>query len=175
MAQKKPKSYTHRATVPPIYQSAVFDFERVEDLAAQIKSGPAFPPSVDDLTYIYARGGNPTQRKLELDLTALEHADDALTFASPGEAKELNAIERAVGRRLARRRIEGFDYDARPQGRFEIPIGERIAEIRSRRAEERARARAKQEKRAARAANGATPPPRPPQQRRRRRSRPAQG
>jgi len=82
MAQKKPKSYTHRATVPPIYQSAVFDFERVEDLAAQIKSGPAFPPSVDDLTYIYARGGNPTQRKLELDLAALEHADDGLTFAS---------------------------------------------------------------------------------------------
>jgi cystathionine beta-lyase/cystathionine gamma-synthase len=82
MTKGKPKSYTHRATVPPLYQSAVFDFERVEELAAQIKSGPEFPPSVDDLTYIYARGGNPTQRKLELDLAALEQADDALTFAS---------------------------------------------------------------------------------------------
>ena len=82
MAKGKPKSYQHRATVPPIYQSAVFDFERVEDLAAQIKSGPEFPPSVDDLTYIYARGGNPTQRKLELDLAALELTDDGLVFAS---------------------------------------------------------------------------------------------
>ncbi len=82
MAKGKSRSYTHRATVPPLYQSAVFDFARVEELAAQIKSGPAFPPSVDDLTYIYSRGGNPTQRKLELDLAALEGADDGLVFAS---------------------------------------------------------------------------------------------
>ncbi len=66
----------------------------------------------------------------------------ALTLASPDEHRELEAIERAVGRRLARRRLDGFDYDARPEQRFEVPIGERIAAIRSRRADERARARA---------------------------------
>ncbi|MCD4748642.1 MAG: DEAD/DEAH box helicase [Thermoanaerobaculales bacterium] len=93
---------------------------------------------------------------------------DALTFASPGEAKELAAIERAVGRRITRRTLKDFDYNARPEGRFEIPIGERIAAIRSRRAEERARARSKVEARATREAAAAAAPPRPPRQRRRR-------
>ena len=93
---------------------------------------------------------------------------DALTFASPAESKELAAIERAVGKRIARRKIDGFDYDAKPEGRFEVPIGERIAAIRARKAEERARARAKQEARASREGQNANTPPRPPRQRRRR-------
>jgi len=67
---------------------------------------------------------------------------DALTFASPAEGPQLAAIERALGHRLNRRRLEGFDYDAKPAGRLEIPVAERIATIRSQRAEERARARA---------------------------------
>ncbi|MCK5483650.1 MAG: ATP-dependent helicase, partial [Gemmatimonadetes bacterium] len=53
------------------------------------------------------------------------------------------AIERAVGRKLDRRRLEGFDYKAHPDGRLEIPINERIAAIRTRKAEDRARAKAK--------------------------------
>ncbi len=95
---------------------------------------------------------------------------DALTFASPAESKELAAIERAVGRRIERRKIDGFDYDAKPEGRFEVPIGERIAAIRARKADERARSRAKQDARFAREgrANNAAPP-RPPRQHRRRR------
>ena len=68
---------------------------------------------------------------------------DALTFASPGEKQLVNAIERAVGRNIPRRTVEGFDYKAQPQGRLEIPAGERIAAHRARRAEERARTRAK--------------------------------
>jgi ATP-dependent RNA helicase RhlE len=76
----------------------------------------------------------------------------ALTFASPAEGRELAAIERAVGRRLARRRLERFDYDAQPNGRFEIPIGERIAAIRARKAEDRERARANAQRKAERAA-----------------------
>jgi len=68
---------------------------------------------------------------------------DALTFASPGENRELAAIERAVGKRIERRRIAGFDYDAQPSGRFEVPVGERIAAIRKKRSEDRARAQAK--------------------------------
>ncbi|RLE21784.1 MAG: ATP-dependent helicase, partial [Acidobacteria bacterium] len=95
---------------------------------------------------------------------------DALTFASPAESKELAAIERAVGRRIERRKVDGFDYEAKPEGRFEIPIGERIAAIRARKADERARSRAKQDARFAREgrANNAAPP-RPPRQHRRRR------
>ncbi len=94
---------------------------------------------------------------------------DALTFASPAESQELAAIERAVGRRIERRKIDGFDYDAKPEGRFEVPIGERIAAIRARKADERARARAKQEARFAREGRTNTAaPPRPPRQRRRR-------
>jgi ATP-dependent RNA helicase RhlE len=77
---------------------------------------------------------------------------DALTFVSPEESGDLAAIERAVGRKLPRLQLEGFDYAARPAQRFEVPIQERIAEIRARKAEERARARAKAEAKAARQA-----------------------
>jgi ATP-dependent RNA helicase RhlE len=73
----------------------------------------------------------------------------AITFASPEERGELTAIERAIGRRLERRTLEGFDDSARPVERFEIPVAERIAAIRARKAEERARARAKAERKAA--------------------------
>jgi ATP-dependent RNA helicase RhlE len=78
----------------------------------------------------------------------------AFTFASPEEGRELAAIERAVGKRLPRRQLEGFDYGSQPAGRFEIPVAERIAAIRARKAEERARARAKAELAAQRAGQG---------------------
>ncbi len=73
---------------------------------------------------------------------------EAFTFVAPQERNELNAIERAVGKRLPKRKLEGFDYDTRAAERFEIPIGERIAQIRARKADERARARAKAEAKA---------------------------
>jgi ATP-dependent RNA helicase RhlE len=69
-------------------------------------------------------------------------AGDALTFVSPAEGPQLAAIERALGHRLNRRRLDGFDYDAHAPGQLEIPLADRIAAIRSQRAEERARARA---------------------------------
>ncbi len=68
---------------------------------------------------------------------------DALTFASPAEHDKIAAIERAVGRRLERRRIDGFDYGAAAEGRFEVPVSERIAAHRARRADDRTRGRAK--------------------------------
>jgi len=68
---------------------------------------------------------------------------DALTFASPADKPLVNAIERAVGRTLTRRRLEGFDYSAQPEGRFEVPVKERIAAHRARRTEERGRSRGK--------------------------------
>ena len=81
-----------------------------------------------------------------------EMVGDAFTFVSEGEAAELQAIERAVGSRLPRRTVEGFDYQAQPAERFEIPLQERIAAIRARRAEERARAKEKAERKAQREA-----------------------
>ncbi|MBW8877830.1 MAG: DEAD/DEAH box helicase [Acidobacteria bacterium] len=79
-----------------------------------------------------------------------EMVGDAFTFVSDQEIGELHAIERAVGQRLNRLTLAGFDYQSKPAERFEIPIAERIAAIRARKAEERARAKAKAEKKAQR-------------------------
>jgi ATP-dependent RNA helicase RhlE len=68
---------------------------------------------------------------------------DAFTFVAPEEQNDLRAIENAIGKRLPQITLPGFDYNAKPEGRLEVPIGERIAAIRSRKAEERARSRAK--------------------------------
>jgi ATP-dependent RNA helicase RhlE len=85
---------------------------------------------------------------------------EAVTLAAPQERDELRAIERAVGGAIPRRTLGGFDYDHTPTRRFEIPIGERIAEIRARKAEERARARAKAERRPVAVAAAAPAAPR---------------
>ncbi len=68
---------------------------------------------------------------------------DAFTFVAPDEQDDLRAIEKAIGKRLPQITIPDFDYNARPEGRLEVPIGERIAAIRGRKAEERARSKAK--------------------------------
>src|SRR4051794_1662562 len=83
---------------------------------------------------------------------------DAFTLVSPEEEQDLAAIERAIGKRLPRVVVPGFDYASKPTQRFEVPIAERIAEIRSRKAEERKRAKEKAERRAANAAGGARGP-----------------
>ena len=72
-----------------------------------------------------------------------EAVGDAFTFVAPDEESDLKQIERAVGKRLPRVVVPDFDYQAKPEGRLEVPIGERIAAIKSRKAEERARAAAK--------------------------------
>jgi ATP-dependent RNA helicase RhlE len=69
-----------------------------------------------------------------------EATGDAFTFVSTEEETNLRDIERAIGRRLPRVTVPDFDYNARPQQRLEIPIAQRIAEIRTRKREERARA-----------------------------------
>ncbi len=73
---------------------------------------------------------------------------DSVIFSTPEDARDLKHIERFIGKTLPRRRLEGFDYDAAPQERFEVPLAERIAEIRARKAEDRARAAANAERRA---------------------------
>ena len=80
---------------------------------------------------------------------------------SPEEETDLKAIERAIGKRLPRVTLPDFDYAAKPQERFEVPIAERIAAIRARKAEERARAKAKLERKAQAAAGGGPRPSAP--------------
>ncbi|HLS47216.1 MAG TPA: DEAD/DEAH box helicase [Gemmatimonadales bacterium] len=87
-----------------------------------------------------------------------EATGDAFTFVAPEEEGDLRAIERAVGNKLLRVTLPDFDYTRKPAERFEIPIAERIAAIRARKAEERARAKAKAERKAQ---NGAASRARP--------------
>ncbi len=70
-----------------------------------------------------------------------ELTGDAITFVAPDEENDLRAIERAIGKRLPRVTVPDFDYRQRPAERLEI--------IRARKAEDRARAKAKLERRAA--------------------------
>jgi ATP-dependent RNA helicase RhlE len=72
-----------------------------------------------------------------------ELTGDAFTFVAPDEEGDLRAIERAVKRTLPRVTLPDFDYTSRPQGKLEIPLAERIAAIRARKAEERSRRHAK--------------------------------
>jgi ATP-dependent RNA helicase RhlE len=78
-----------------------------------------------------------------------EATGEAFTFVAPEERNELAAIERAVGRPLPRVTVPDFDYNARPSGRLEIPIAQRIAEIRARKAQERSRSHEKKHRQAA--------------------------
>lgn len=72
---------------------------------------------------------------------------DAFTFVSPEEESDLRAIEKAVGKKIPRLFLDGFDYNAKPPEKLEIPIHERIAAIKTRRAGERERAREKAKRR----------------------------
>jgi ATP-dependent RNA helicase RhlE len=83
-----------------------------------------------------------------------EMTGDAFTFVSPEEEGDLRAIERAINKRLPRITIPGFDYKARPAERFEVPLAQRIAEIRARKAEDRARSKAKAARKEQNAASG---------------------
>jgi len=69
-----------------------------------------------------------------------EREGDAWTFVSREEEGDLRAIERAVGRPIPRRTLDGFDYTSRASEKLEIPIQQRIAEIRARKADDRRRA-----------------------------------
>lgn len=88
-----------------------------------------------------------------------EATGEAFTFVSPEEETNLRDIERAIGRRLPRVTVPDFDYQARPQQRLEIPLAQRINEIRARKREERARAAVNAARRSAH--QRGQPPPSP--------------
>jgi ATP-dependent RNA helicase RhlE len=95
-----------------------------------------------------------------------ELTGDAVTFVAPDEENDLRAIERAIGKRLPRVTVPDFDYAQKPAEKLEIPIQERIAAIRARKAEDRARAKAKAERRAGAPAAARPSAPARPQPRR---------
>ncbi|MDQ8153386.1 MAG: DEAD/DEAH box helicase [Gemmatimonadota bacterium] len=72
-----------------------------------------------------------------------ELTGEAYTFVSADEEAELRAIEKAISRRLQRVTLPDFDYHAKAAAKLEIPLAERIAAIRAKKAEDRARAAAK--------------------------------
>jgi ATP-dependent RNA helicase RhlE len=104
------------------------------------------PPAPEDYIHRVGRTGRA------------EMTGEAFTFFSPQEEPDIKSIERAIGRKLPRVFIEGFDYSAKPQQRFEVPIAERIAGIRKKKAEDRARSAAKAARKAAHGAPGAASP-----------------
>src|SRR5207244_4073086 len=77
----------------------------------------------------------------------MEAVGDAVTFVSREEEGDFRQIERAMGTRIPRRTLPGFNYEARASEGLEIPLGERSAGIGERQAAERARAGAKDERR----------------------------
>ena len=104
------------------------------------------PPAPEDYIHRVGRTGRA------------EMTGEAFTFFSPQEEPDIKSIERAIGRKLPRVFIEGFDYSAKPQQRFEVPIAERIAGIRKKKAEDRARSAAKAARKAAHGAPTQTSP-----------------
>jgi ATP-dependent RNA helicase RhlE len=77
-----------------------------------------------------------------------ELTGEAFTLVAPDEESDFGRIERAVGQKLPRLRLEGFSYQAAADAPLEVPLQERIKAIRARKAEDRARAAAKAARRA---------------------------
>ena len=77
-----------------------------------------------------------------------ELTGSAYTLVAPEDEGSIRDIERAINKRLPRVTVPDFDYTARAEQRLEMPHAQRIAEIRSRKADERQRARANAERRA---------------------------
>jgi ATP-dependent RNA helicase RhlE len=65
-----------------------------------------------------------------------------------------------LGAKVPRVRLEDFSYDAPAEAPLEVPLGERIAAIRARKAQERARAAAKSAGRTAEVAKADSSRPR---------------
>ena len=90
-----------------------------------------------------------------------EMTGDAFTFVAPDEESDLRDIEKAIGRRLPRVTVPDFDYSVREE-KLEVPLAQRIAEIRKRKREERERAQANAARRGA-GLRGRPPGPAHPQ------------
>jgi ATP-dependent RNA helicase RhlE len=54
----------------------------------------------------------------------------AFVLVSPAEESDLKSIERAIGQRLPRVTLPGFDYSRRPAEKLEVPLAQRFARMR---------------------------------------------
>ncbi len=95
------------------------------------------PPAPEDYIHRVGRTGRA------------ELTGEAFTFVAPEEEGDVKGIERAINRRLPRVTLPDFDYAARTTQRLEVPIAERIAGIRAKKAEDRARSAAKKQRQGA--------------------------
>ena len=59
-----------------------------------------------------------------------EATGEAYTLVAPEEEATMRDIERALGRRIERRTIAGFDYNARNNEQLEVPLRERLQAMR---------------------------------------------
>jgi ATP-dependent RNA helicase RhlE len=66
-----------------------------------------------------------------------EASGDAYLFVSPAEEPQMRQIERAIGSRVPRVTLPGFDYTSRPKEALEIPVADRIAAIRAQKQKQR--------------------------------------
>jgi ATP-dependent RNA helicase RhlE len=83
-----------------------------------------------------------------------ELTGEAFTFVAADEESDLRAIEKAIGKGLPRVTLPDFNYKSEG-ARLEVPHAQRIAEIRARKAQERARAKEKEARRSAQLRGGA--------------------
>jgi len=104
------------------------------------------PPAADDYVHRVGRTGRA------------EAVGSAFTLVSPEEEGSLRDIERMIGRRLPRVTVPDFEYTARP-GPLEVPLAQRIAEIRQRKKEDRERAQVNAARRMAALRGGRAPAP----------------
>jgi len=83
---------------------------------------------------------------------------EAFTLVAPEDEADLRRIERVVGSKLPRVRLEGFEYDGVDQAPLEVPRDERIAAIRAQRSADRARAAGKAAKKSSEKPGGRKEP-----------------
>ena len=76
-----------------------------------------------------------------------EMTGEAFTLVSPQEEGELKSIERAIGMALPRVTLPDFDYAAKPAGKLEVPLHERLQAHREKRRGERDRQKANEARR----------------------------
>lgn len=93
-----------RPATVPVYQTAPFLFDSVDELARAFGSG--------ELAGLYSRYGNPTVRAVEEKLAALEGAEDAVAFASGMAALHgaLAAVLRSGDLLIAARELYGGSH-----------------------------------------------------------------
>ncbi len=95
---------------------------------------------VDDLSHVvnFDVPTSPEDYVHRVGRTARAEAKgDAFMFVAPEEEADVRGIERAIGQKLPRLTLGGFDYSRPPAAKLEIPFHERLGRVRAERAHRR--------------------------------------